>query len=355
MSLFLPTSGPGRSSRSAGRAVTGVGLAWLAALLAACDAGPTAVVTPAGPQILARVGDATLTTDDLHREIERRRTARRAIPAKGDLLREMAENLALAQHAQALGLDREPAVAHEIQSLLVRRLLERDLAARLEAVDPTPAEVEAEYQRTLAHHTRPAKDRLAILFLEAPAQASPARRAEARERLEQARRRFLDPADAAATANVVPGFGSLAVAFSDDHASRHRSGDIGWLESGNFAYRWPKPVLEAGFALPRGGVSDVIETEAGPYLVLKTDSRPAVVKPLTEVESSLRLALQAERRRMLDTTYRRDVAQRMGTTFDEAALAAITLPEPPAKQVAQRAESEPPTLSAHESLGRQNP
>jgi len=349
----VPTPSQGRPPATVRRpALMGLGAMALVFLLAGCDGRPPEAARPDGTPALARVGEAIIRVEDLHREAERRNRGRRGLPEKEALVREMAENLALAQHARALGLDRDPAIAHEIQTLLVRRLLERELAPRLEAVDPTAAEVEAEYQRTLARYTQPAKDRLAILFLEVPANASAERRAEVRARLEEARRRASGTGATAAGDVPAPGFGPMSAEYSDDQASRHRGGDVGWLESGNFAYRWPRPLLEAGFALPKGGVSEVLETDKGLYLVMKTDTRPAEVRPLSEVEGALRQSLRAEQRRRIDAAYRREVSERVGLQVDAAAVAAVTLPVPVSNHMAQREEPTPPDLPDSGRPGR---
>ena len=47
----------------------------------------------------------------------------------------------------------------------------------------------------------------------------------------------------------VPGFGGVAVNYSEDQDSRYRGGDIGWLQAGTIDGRWDRKVSEAVFAL----------------------------------------------------------------------------------------------------------
>lgn len=333
------------------RVGAGAFLAALALLAAGCDSRTPEAAAPVTPPALARVGTATLTEEDLVREVERRRAARRPLPEKEALVREMAEHLALAEQARALGLDRDPSIALEIRNLLIRRLLDRELTPRLEAVEVTDPEIEAEYQRTVSRYTQPAKDRLAVLFLEVPLRASDERRAETRRRMEEARRQFQAGVVSEPAPGRPPGFGPMSLEFSDDQASRHRGGDLGWLDSGNFDYRWPRPVLETGYALAKGAVSEVIEAERGFYLVLKTDTRPALSRPLSEVAASIRQSLLAEKRRATETAYRRELAASLGMTLDSAAIAAAALPEA-SSNIAQRTPTVPPALPGSESHGR---
>lgn len=329
-----------------------IGLTVLMLMLVGCGSERSSSTAPTstGPVIVARVGDEVITAEDLIGEIERRRASRRAIPAREELVRQMAEGLALAQRARAQGLDREPQVAQEIRNLLVRRLLERELAPALEAAEPSDTEVEAEYERTRSKFHRPAQDRLAILFLEVPRHASAERRRAALETLSETRRRHLlrsqGPANGEDTnAAGIPGFGALAVEASDDHATRHRGGDVGWVQSGNFGYRWPRQVLEIAFALETGGLSQPIETETGVYLVLKTDSRPGQTQPLGEVRASVKQTLRVEQRKALDLAYRRKTTEAVGVTLDTAALSSLTLPENPAARGGESDVNPPPSLA----------
>jgi parvulin-like peptidyl-prolyl isomerase len=298
-------------------------------LAASCTQAPQ-------PPVLATVGDRQITVEDLTREVERRRAARRPVPDKEALLQEMVSLEALRQRAEAAGLLNDPQVQHELTTLLVSRLRERELAPKQDAVSVSSEEIRAEYERDLARYTRPAKTRLALLALPADAQMSPAARAELRTRLNDARRKAL--------ASPAPSdFGTLAVDYSDDQASRYRGGDIGWLDAGKFSSRWPREVLEAGFALDHHAVSEVIETPAGFYLVMKTDSRPGSTVPLPEVEQTLRKSLSAAKRRALETAFREETVRAAGAVVDARALAAVDI-RLPALAAAKAPDSQPPAL-----------
>ena len=81
---------------------------------------------------------------------------------------------------------------------------------------------------------------------------SDAKKAELRARMEEGLKKASETPVEGGRGAASIGFGAVAVEYSDDQVSRYRGGDIGWLDDGNFSYRWPKEVLAAGYALEKG-------------------------------------------------------------------------------------------------------
>jgi peptidyl-prolyl cis-trans isomerase C len=307
--------------------------------LASCSKAPRNEPAP----FLAKVGDARITTEDFQKEVARRRTARRPIADKETLLKEMVDEAALLQRARALGVDRDPQLQREIQNLILGRFLDQEMKTRREAVAVTTNEVQAEYEKNRGRYTQPAKVRMALLVQRVDAKASETKRTEARARIEEARRLVLARTNVIESVAGAPGFGALAVQYSDDQASRYRGGDIGWLDATNAAPRWPGKVLKAAIALEPGKISDVIEAEGGFYLAMKTDARPGSVVPLAHVEATLRQSVLVKKHREAELSARQEVIRQVPTEINRAALSAVELPAlaMPAKTNRQ---TEPPTL-----------
>ena len=255
----------------------------------------------------------------------------------------MVDREALLQRARQAGLDRDPAYQREVESLLIRKLQGAQLDPRRESVSVSDAAVKAEYETNAARFARPAQARLAMLFLAADARSSEARKGELRARIEEGRRKFLALAAKPQPA-LVPGFGPLAVEYSDDQVTRHRGGDLGWLEADQHPSRVPAEVAEAGWALAPGQVSEVIPARDGFYVMLKTDSRPAALTPLESVQASLRQTLLVRKRNELEEQFRAETARLFPARVDTQALAAVRLPEAPATLAARNREPQPPAL-----------
>jgi peptidyl-prolyl cis-trans isomerase C len=294
--------------------------------------------------VLATVGQRPITVADFQREVERRVNARRPVPDKETLLQEMVAYEALLQRAQKAGVADDPQTQREINNLLISRMQERELSPRVAEVSVTPEDVAAYYEKNLAKYTRPAKARLAILFLEANPTMTDAKRAELRERLMEARAKIIESPAPGGRGPAAIGFGALAIEYSEEQTSRYRGGDIGWLDTpsqtGSLPSRWPREVLEAGFALEQRRVSDLVETAGGFYLVMNTDFRQSAVTPLVELAPTIQQSLLVQKRREAEEAFRAKTIRLAGTTVNQAALAGLKLSLP--ATVAQHRESGPP-------------
>jgi peptidyl-prolyl cis-trans isomerase D len=92
-------------------------------------------------------------------------------------------------------------------------------------------------------------------------------------------------ADDAAKEARKPGakFEDLVKKYSEDTASKDKGGDMGWIIRGQ-----AMPEMErAAFSLPKGGVSDPIQTQIGIFIIKVTDRETAHTKSMTEVLPSI--------------------------------------------------------------------
>lgn len=246
--------------------------------------------------VVARVGTHFITQNDIQLEVQRRKDAGQRVGSAAELMDELLLREALLIRAEQSGVTNDPDVQRDIDRLLISRLRERELAEKLQAFRVTDAEVHAEYMKTIEKYTRPALDRFSILFLQLQASASA-------EKTEQVITRMMDARDVAASNSSDNGFGALSVSCSDDQASRYRGGDIGWIARNKETTRIPESVLETARALNVGDMSDILSTEDGLYLVMKTDTRPAVTTAYEQVQGSVRQRMLAEGRKRVEDAY----------------------------------------------------
>jgi parvulin-like peptidyl-prolyl isomerase len=299
--------------------------------LAGCSKGPAPDTS-----ILATVGEHVIRVPDLQKEIAWRQSARRNVPEPRALLEEMVLQEALLQKARAAGLEKDPELLRSWRSLLVSKLKESELSPRLEELQVSPEELRLAYEKQLDRLTEPGKAHLALVQVKTHPKMSEPQLAELRTRIEEARVQSL------ALTNGELGFGKVAVAYSEDQASRYKGGDVGWFDEGQSHYRWPAGVISAGFALTNPGqVSAVIHDTTGFYLVKKLDTRSAIVTPSAQVEERLRRQLLAEKRKQAEQSFFNSACRMAGVQTYSNALASLLAPP---TAVARRITDEPPSL-----------
>ncbi len=323
------------------------GLAVLGCLLMAgvsCTETPEAEAPKS--QVLARVGDQDITVTDFDIERDRRLESGRPVTDSKSLLDDMVLREALLQRARQRGIDHDPAVRRELENILIGKLRDTELLSRLDAIEVTDEEVAAEYERRISEYTRPAKVRLAMLFKEIQPGMSDTRRSELKQLMAEAKTKALTQPAKGGRGPAAMGFGAVSIDFSDDQISRYRGGDIGWLEPGRFDYRWPREVLAAGYELEQGRISDLIETDGGMYLVMKTDQRSSQMTPLETVRQSLKQAIVASQRKKLDQDFRDESITSAGVVVNEDVLARVRRPlnEAHAPERKQASLSLPPAV-----------
>ena len=284
---------------------------------------------PPAPAPLARVGDAVITAADVAAEAQRLRTAGQSVADAPTVLQGLILRTAMLQEASTSAWVNAPEARRERENLLLSQWLEHTLQAEKRRVTVTDDELRAFYDAHAAEVARPAMARLAILHRKSAARGNDASAEALRAALRQARQAYLDAPAQATRDGRIPGFGALAAEASEHATSRYRGGDIGWLEIGRDAYPLPAAIVEAGFALPVGGVSDVIETGEGLYVVMKQDQRETRKAPFEEVAETLRRRLLRDRRDRVEAAFNSNLLARAAVAVDAAQAAALRLPESP--------------------------
>jgi len=79
-------------------------------------------------------------------------------------------------------------------------------------------------------------------------------------------------------------FTKLAKEVSEDAATASKGGELGWFKAGVMAPQFDLAV----FAMDKGNVSDVVESQNGFHLIELRDVRPAHQKPYAEVKDTLK-------------------------------------------------------------------
>ncbi len=288
-------------------------------------------------EVLARVGDKVITTEDFKQEAKWRVEHHRPLPEKSALLDEMiARELAL-QKATALGLQKNSDVQRNYEEMLIGELKDRELVPQVEGAKVSQQEIEAAYARDIAKYTQPAKTRLAIVYMKLDRKANNVElKAGIEAKMAEAQKA------AAGLTEFSKGFGAVAMDYSEDHASRYRGGDVGWFDHDAAVFRLPKEVVQAGLELQQvGQVTPIIRTSKGLYLVMKTDSREATVTPLARVSGSIERRLLAEKKQQVEQNFANNL--RVATRVQTEPVALLQV-DYPTTTVAQIEDKLPPAL-----------
>lgn len=296
-------------------------------LLSSCAAALASGSPGATESILARVGGVTVTVAEFEREWTRvARSAPTAAPMEAQrrqLLDEMIGFRLRVAAARAAGLDREPELVASFEQALVRRLDEQWTDQHRGELAVTDEEIAAAYAARQESYRLPPRARAALIWI-AAAKGSDRKAAERRaeKALDEARRLPAEPAD----------FGALAIAYSEERASRYQGGDIGWLAAGG-ASRWPAAVTAAIFALDLpGALSPLVETADGFYLVRLTAREESRLRPLASVRDALRSDLLRAKHQALRAAQSAALAADFPVAVDEAlfeTLAPVAVRPPP--------------------------
>ncbi|HET8538639.1 MAG TPA: peptidylprolyl isomerase [Anaeromyxobacter sp.] len=177
---------------------------------------------------------------------------------------------------EAAGFTEDAYAEYVRRELSIRRLVEKDLAPKVKV---TAVEVRAFYERNPDRFTEPAAVRARHVLVKVPSDATPERRAEARERIEAV----------LASARGGSDFADLARAHSEDETAPS-GGDLGWFPRG----RMVPPFEAVAFALEPGAISDVVETQFGFHVVRVEERRAEVVHAEADVRDAIREQLRAE-------------------------------------------------------------
>jgi len=301
-----------------------------------CGKKEQAAVPPA-PAPLARVGDSEITESEFLFEVNRRAQTGRATSDKASILNEMIEREVMLQKAKSDAAMQDPEVQRSMENQMLSHWLDGSLQQMKNQVTVSDDELRAAYEADRAAHTRPAMIRVAMLYRKVPPSELAEDNQSARAELLAARDAYVrDPAVATQNGRI-SGFGAVAADVSEDAASRYRGGDIGWHEPGKDAYRWPKPVMDAAFALNKGEISELIAHENGLYLVMKSDERPEAVTPFEEARITMRRGMIRAKQDAVEAQFRSNLMSGVKVEINQEVLGRLELP--------QRAQSGIPGLS----------
>jgi DNA-directed RNA polymerase subunit F len=292
---------------------------------AQADAGAAAAAAVGGEaaQVLARVGDRTITVADYEAALEHMdqfdRVRYLAPEHRKELLAEMIDVSLLADEARAQGYDQDPSVKQEIREILRDSMLEtmRDGGPTPDDI-PAP-EVAAYFEAHRADFREPERRRVAAIVLPAGSPVAP----------------VLEAAKTATPAQ----WGELVRARSVDAQAKadvpvDLAGDMGFVsppgDPRGLNVRVPEAVRAAVFEIPAVGAVLPRAISAGErvWIVKLAGKNDAHDHTLQEAERSIRVKLAADKAAARQGELLQRLRSQYPVKVDEAALAQVKVDAP---------------------------
>jgi len=273
--------------------------------------------------VIATVAEVPITVKAFQGEMVRRRSHIDALEQKEALLDQMVRSRTLYVAAQKEGYSQDPEILARLRQLIAGKYKQDKLDPQLEKITISDQEIEVYYTQHQTDFTTPKKVRAAIIYLALPHKASEETKTQLAQRVEAARTEALalDPETST--------FGSVAVTYSDDQATRYRGGDIGWLSEGavNKNSRRPEKIIEAIFSLTEPGqVSPIITTTEGYYLAKLVEVRQSTPQPLTQVKDRIRYTLLRQKKERIEAEFYEKLKKKIPVQINKSLLPKIKSP-----------------------------
>ncbi len=178
-----------------------------------------------------------------------------------------------------------------------------DTSALESKVTVTPAEVEARYKENIAQFTTPEQVRASHILFSTQGKDDATVHKAAEQVLAKAR----SGAD----------FAALARQYSDD-PSKANGGDLDYFSKGSMVPEFE----QAAFALEVGQISDLVKTQFGYHIIKVTGRRPASTRTLDEVRPQLEAQIKNEKAQAEATRLAGEIAPDIKTPADIDTVAA---------------------------------
>lgn len=250
---------------------------------------PQGLTPEQAAEVVAKVGDRTITVGDVTDQINRlspyiRR--RWAAPEKRkEFLQKLIRIELLSQEAEKQGLGNDPEVQRTIKQVMIRLMVKNDLEKNVLPTTVDEALLKADYDKEIDKYRRPAQIRASQIVVATAAQA---------EKL---------IAELKGKGDDRKLFRDKAKELSTDAQTKDRGGDLGYFskpaERREDEPVVPKEIAEAAWTLQKVGdiTEKPIKTAAGFHIVKLTNQKPEMNRSFESVKKLIENRLLRDKRR----------------------------------------------------------
>ena len=175
------------------------------------------------------------------------------------------------------GINEEVLRAHIIRNSSVQKYIDKEFAKKVSVTDNEDLDY---YEKNLNLFKQPLQFQVSQIFVQSDPKGDDSRKKELRGKAEKILKKLKDDQD----------FADLAREYSDG-PTKNKGGDLGYLRMGQIDKRFESKI----FALKKGEITDVIETDYGFHIFKVTDIKPETILAFEKVKDKIRQFLIEEK------------------------------------------------------------
>lgn len=255
----------------------------------------------ADTDIVARMGEITLTVQDARQLVEQNPANMQSPEALERLVRTELMLRSLAQEARRQSFNKKPEIASRMQRAADQALVAAYMNERARPPKDFPSEeqIRQAYEAGKSSFTTPLQYRVSQIYVAGTDKAA-LRKAE----------------DLRAQIGKKGEFAEIARKFSQHPESAAQGGDMGWLAEKDLVPAIRKPLSELG----KGEISNPVAGSDGYHILMLTDTRKPEVLPLEKVKPALIQNLRMRKAAELEAAYLEDLVAKTPVAINGISL-----------------------------------
>lgn len=260
----------------------------------------------ADTDIVARMGEVTLTVQDARQLVEQNPANAQSPEALERLIRTEAVRRSLAQEARAQAFDKRPEIRSRMERAAEQTLVAAYMNERARPARDFPSEeqIRQAYEANKASFTTPLQYRVSQIYVAGTDKAA------------------LRKAEDLHAQSKQSGFAEIARKFSQHASSAAQGGDMGWLAEKDLVPAIRKPLSE----LKKGEISKPLAGGEGYHILMLADIRKPEVLPLEKVKPALIQNLRMRKAAELEAAYLDSLMAKTPVTVNGIALGELAKP-----------------------------
>lgn len=281
--------------------------------------GLVARPAPAAGDVVARVGQTTLSVADIEARMNAQSPFVRARFQDATARREFVDNQVrfevLAQEAMRRGLHEDEDVQDSLKKILVQKLTRQEFDGRVSLQEITDDALRTYYDEHREEYNKPEMMRVSHVFLPFGADREAARR-----EADKIRALAADPA----RREDREAFKELVATYSKDLETQRTGGDLRYLSASEVAERFGDAARDAIFAADTlFEVLPVIEGRSGYHVFKRMGRRKAIERSFEQVRNQIRNVVYREKRAEAFDAYVDELKAQWGVEIRDEALGRI--------------------------------